>query len=257
VNPRIGRAALLAAGLLLVPAAAVASGDGTPAGGQRGGGTRQSAAQPAPVRQADRAHAFDLTLGAQWSGSSPLGVSQATMTPNQGGSTRSFVLFRSSADLEAAPGLEARLGFALNDSLAIEGGVAYSRPAVRVSLSDDFEQAPQAAFDAERLNQYVVDAALVVYLRKLAFARRRARPFVFGGGGYLRQLHEGNTLVDIGQVYYFGGGVKYLLRDRPGRRLGGIGLRVDARAMYRRKGYTFEDKGRLVPVVGGGLLLAF
>ncbi len=48
----------------------------------------------------------------------------------------------------------------------------------------------------------------------LSPATSRVRPFVTGGGGYLRQLHEGETLAVTGQFYEIGGGVKITLASR-------------------------------------------
>ena len=40
------------------------------------------------------------------------------------------------------------------------------------------------------------------------------RPFVTAGGGYLRQLHEGLTVIEEGRVFYVGGGARYWIFAR-------------------------------------------
>jgi hypothetical protein len=66
--------------------------------------------------------------------------------------------------------------------------------------------------------------------------------------GYLRQLYDERTLVETGQVYYGGGGVRYWLRGGAGAR-GSLGLRGDVRATWRHDGVEFEGKTRLWPTV--------
>ena len=107
---------------------------------------------------------------------------------------------------------------------------------------------PTQALEGERLEQYVIDVGAT-----LAVARSdsgpRCVPFVIGGGGYLRQLHEERTLVG----------------DRPGllrrwrravldaRRLAAasraLGLRGDAARQRATEGIDFEDKMRAYPTL--------
>ena len=60
-------------------------------------------------------------------------------------------------------------------------------------------------------------------------ARRRTPFFVSGGAGYLRQLHEEQTLVETGWSSYVGGGLLRPLTERPPR-LAMVGLRLEARS---------------------------
>ena len=83
----------------------------------------------------------------------------------------------------------------------------------------------------------------------------RLRPFVIGGGGYLRQLHEERTLVETGQLYYFGFGARYWLRGGSGTARA-FGLRGDLRANLRRGGIDFEDKNRVFPTLAVHLFLS-
>lgn len=83
----------------------------------------------------------------------------------------------------------------------------------------------------------------------------RLRPFVVGGGGYLRQLHEERTLVETGQLYYGGFGARYWLRGGSGTARA-FGLRGDLRANLRRGGIDFEDKNRVFPTLAVHLFLS-
>jgi hypothetical protein len=100
--------------------------------------------------------------------------------------------------------------------------------------------------EAERLAQYVIDLGVVWQLPRPVLGR--LRPFVTGGGGYLRQLYDERTLVETGQVYYLGGGVRYWLSGGDARRRS-LGLRGDVRATWRLDGVDFEDQTRAWPSV--------
>jgi hypothetical protein len=71
---------------------------------------------------------------------------------------------------------------------------------------------------------------------------------VSGGVGYLRQLHEERTLVESGQQYYAGGGVRFWLRGRPDSARS-LGVRGDIRMNFRANGIDFENQTRLSPSV--------
>jgi hypothetical protein len=74
-----------------------------------------------------------------------------------------------------------------------------------------------------------------------------------GGAGYLRQLDEDNADVLTGNELHGGGGVKVWFGTGKGR----LGVRVDARASSRSKSAGFEQKRRILPVVGAGLVYLF
>jgi len=84
----------------------------------------------------------------------------------------------------------------------------------------------------------------------------RLRPFVAAGGGYLRQLYSERTLVETGQVYFAGAGVRYWLRGGDGIRRS-VGVRSDIRAQWRRDGVEFEGRTRVAPVWAAHLFAEF
>ena len=219
---------------------------------------RASQARPIsdPV-EVGRPMSLDVTVGAEWVGPVSLGASTASLTPNQAGTSDRFTFFRSDARLLATPAVTASAGLALTRIFAVEGRAAVNRPTVRVRISNDAEQAPDVAFNAERLTQYLIGAALVAHLRRLGFAGGRAVPFIVGGAEYLRQLHQERSLLETGQVYYAGGGLKYVLKSRPRSRISGLGFRIDARVSLQRHGFLFDGNRRAWGAVGGGLLVVF
>jgi hypothetical protein len=124
--------------------------------------------------------------------------------------------------------------------------VGYSRPGVTTALSMDAEASP-ISLEAEQLSQYIVDVGGTLQLPGPVFGRR-VRPFISGGAGYLRQLYDERTLVETGQVFYAGGGVRAWLRGGDGRARS-LGIRSDVRATWRQDGVEFDDKTRVWPTV--------
>lgn len=206
------------------------------------GALGQAAADPA-----SRPGHVTIAGGLIWAGSYPVGDSTAALRSNTTGATPPpFTLFRAETSIDAAVGAEARAGVALAPSLTIEGGFTLSKPSITVVLSDD-EEAAAATLDAERLTQLTIDAGLVWQLPAPALGGR-LRPFVSGGGGYLRQLYDERTLVETGRIVYAGGGVRYWLRGGDGSARA-VGLRGDVRAVWRTGGVEFEDKTRVGPTM--------
>ena len=85
------------------------------------------------------------------------------------------------------------------------------------------------------------------------FGEGRVVPFVSGGGGYLRQLDEDNADVLTGNELHAGGGLKVWFGTGANR----LGLRLDAQASSRSKSAGFEQKRRILPVLGAGLIYLF
>jgi hypothetical protein len=150
-----------------------------------------------------------------------------------------------------------RIGYHVTRRLAVEGGVTWSRPGIGLSVSDDFEAAPGFSAVGERMNQFFFDAAGVVAIRPDGFGRGRYVPFLEGGAGYLRQLHEGNALVDGGLVVHVGGGLKVRLASRPTSVVSGVGLRVAASAYRLSGGYSLDGRAQILPSLSAGMTLSF
>lgn len=193
-----------------------------------------------------RAHRVVLEGGVVWSGSYGIGDVSSQLLSNAPGSTPPpFTWFSSSSEVGQATSAVARVGFTLSPHVMIEGGGGFGMPRVAVTITGDAETSQQH-LEGERLRQYLIDGALVWHLPMRLGTR--VRPFVIGGAGYLRQLHEERTLVETGQVYYAGVGARYWFRGGSGAGRA-LGMRGDVRANVRRGGIDFEDQTRVYPTV--------
>jgi hypothetical protein len=199
-------------------------------------------------------HRFEATLGALWLGGGELGSGDAEL--RQSGTPPSdFTLFATETSVEAAPGFDGRVAFWVTRSIAIEAGFVMTRPVIGTRVTGDVENAGDLTLE-EDLEQYFVDVGAVLLLDRFRIGERTV-PFVSGGGGYLRQLHEGRTLVETGQVYHIGAGVRHWLRVRDTGFLRAAGLRVDARAYMLVNGVAFESGARPHGAISGALFLTF
>jgi hypothetical protein len=126
---------------------------------------------------------------------------------------------------------------------------------LKVTISNDIESAAPITA-AETMQQYTVGAGVLWYV-PVRGGRRRIAPFATAGGGYLRQLHQGGTLLERGQYYQAGGGLKYLILSRADGRLNAIGARIDVRALVRVKGVASDNRGHTAPSVGAAVFVRF
>jgi hypothetical protein len=217
--------------------------------------------QATEAREPGRPRSFEVTAAVVGLAPTALGSSAATFTPN-GGSTP-YTLFDATGELRAAAALEAHAAYNLTRTLAVEGGATYGRPVVGFTIANDAAGAPGFTAAGETLSQVFVDASLVGFMPRLAFAGGRARPFLEAGAGYLRQLHgqagpfAAAYATDTGQAYHAGAGVKYFFRTRPVGAVRAFGLRVDGRCYLSRGGFTFGAATPRSLAVGAGLVLAF
>lgn len=215
-------------------------------------GVRPASAQSSPDWL--RARSFEADVSAVWFGGESLGRSAATLIPNQQGAP--YELFVTDSRLAAAPGVEARVGYRITRALAIEGAFLYGAPELRTRITRDTENAATVTA-AERLSQYMVDVSAVWHLTGLG--GMRAVPFVFGGAGYLRQLHADRILLESGRTFHAGAGVKIALSSRPRGLIRTLGVRADARLSVRDGGVTLEDDSNVhaAPAGAVGLLIGF
>jgi hypothetical protein len=191
-----------------------------------------------------RKHHLTVTGGVVSTGSYDVGSATAELRGNAPGATAApFTLFSADSEVSRGIGPEIKVGFAITRRILFEAGGSVSRPRIGVGIANDPE-APAQQLPGEELQQYLFDASVSWHL-PIAMGNRFA-PYVIGGGGYLRQLHEERTLGETGQVYYAGGGVRYFWRGGRGTERP-LGLRSDVRVNLRRKGIDFEDQMRTYP----------
>jgi hypothetical protein len=201
---------------------------------------------------APRGGSVEFSGGALWSQGFDLGDRSATLTRNPATGSAPFELFTADTRFDAAPAGQARLGVYLARSISIEGGLQYSRPVLRTRLANDAEGA-EAITASETVTRLVVDGSVVVHLLPLSFGGGRGVPFLLGGGGYVRELHEENELVETGREIHVGGGIKYWFGS--GRKR--AGLRGDLGVSMREKGADFSDNRRMLPTAGVSFLYLF
>jgi hypothetical protein len=195
---------------------------------------------------------FEIAAGGLWVGRTPVGTADATLTDAAGGR---FRLFATESQLDAAPAIEGRVGIRLLRRLEAEGSVSYAVSNLSTRIGFDFEGAADVTA-TESVKQVTVEAGLVAHLEQWRLSTRTV-PFVSGGAGYLRQLHEGHTLVETGRTYHIGGGINSVLRWHGNARLKAIGLRVDARAIVRTGGVAFDEGAHAAPAFGASLFFRF
>jgi hypothetical protein len=196
---------------------------------------------------------FEVAIGAGLFGGAALGGVDANLRANSL-SRQPYRLFSTETRFASAPAVEGRVGIALTRRYAIEVRVSFARPELRTSIADDAE-AGQTLTAVEQIDQYQVDAGLLVMLEKLRLGG--VVPFASAGGGYLRQLHEGRTVVEEGRVFHAGGGVKYRLFARQVGILKAAGFRADARLYLLAGAITLDDRLRPLGALSGSLFVAF
>ena len=207
-------------------------------------------------------HHFTVGGGVVWSGGYDIGDATARLRGNAPGATPPDVtLFTAESRITPATSPELQVGFGATDRLAVEFGLAFTRPHIAVTIAGDAE-APSQELPGERLEQYVIGGGVTWQLpirvgtRPIRLGTPTLAPFVSGGAAFLRQLHEDRTMAETGQIYYAGGGARYWLKGGHGAGRA-YGLRGDARVNFRRKGIDFEDKMRIYPTFSVSMFVGF
>jgi hypothetical protein len=205
---------------------------------------------------APRPRSFEVSVGGVALAPVDFGTSRATLVANQA-SAPEVTFFNAATEFGAGTGVDGRLAFNITRSLAVEGGLVWTRATLESRITSDVEGIPDATL-TEEVDTYFVEASAVWHLRQLTAGR--LLPFVAGGAGYLRQL-DGEKLLtdDPGQVYHAGGGVKVLFRQRPRGLIRGLGLRADARLYFLTSGVELDESRERQTrwAVSGGALLRF
>jgi hypothetical protein len=222
------RTAFIVLACLISPAAGVSAQDSTPAG------------------------RFEVGGGVTWVGHATLGPSDATETTPQGTPSP---FFNTSSTLAAAPGAGVHVGVRLTRRIEAEVLASVMKPVLRTTVSGDIETSATVTA-SETIAQYTVGGGVIYYL-PYRLGSPKLMPFVSGSAAYLRQLHEGNTLVVTGQMYQVGGGVKYLLGVRDRSWLKAYGVRADAGLAARVKGVAFDAGAKYSPSLAASLFARF
>ena len=207
------------------------------------GGT--SSAQSRPTAALRPGHLV-LGLGGAWVGADTLGSVRAETRASALGTTSPppFTLFDTSSRLDGGPAAEATVTIAVTPGWAVEVRGGVRRPTLTTTITSDAEAA--GSFTAtEDVAEYVVDAS-VLYHPSWAGLGSRARAYLLAGGGFLRQLHDDNALVETGSTAHVGAGTRLWLAGGHGRGLE-AGVTGDLRWVVRRDGITFDQGRRSLP----------
>lgn len=163
-----------------------------------------------------------------------------------GGANRT--VFRSTTTLDAAPCVEGRVIFGLTSRLNGETAVAFGRTHLTTRLSGDNEAADAEA--TEPVTEYLLEGGVAAHLAR--WNTGRLHPFVSAGIGYLRQLHDGHTLVEGGRTWYAGGGLRYQKNDKS-RGLKSAGLRLEVRATILAGALSLDSDTHVLPAIIAGV----
>ena len=186
-----------------------------------------------------------LSVGGGWVGRESLGTVRAetratglgTLTPS------AFPLFTTNSTFEAGPRAELALAVPVTRTLLLEILGTVARPTLSTAISRDAEGAP-ATTVTEDVDDYAVGGRLLYDVPRLAIGGR-ARPYLLAGGAYRRQLHEDRVLVEAGQEWTAGAGLRlWLAGARQGRSLG---VTTELAWQWRTGGIAFVDGTRGVP----------
>lgn len=163
-----------------------------------------------------------------------------------------FNLFSTDSELQRSTGGYARLGVYLTRAVSVEAGVRYAVPTLTIRLSGDAESAPDEEATAS-VSQYIFEGALLWHLNGASFAGGRGVPFVSAGGGHLRELHEGNELVETGRQFHVSAGIKYW----SGRGRRSAGLRAEVGVSSREGGVAGDEPRQSILFGMAGVTLLF
>ena len=202
---------------------------------------------------------YEVGFGGLWVGSASLGEMDANATTAQGGTLR---LFSTRSEVTSLPAIDGRVGVRLSRALSTEASVSYGASELSTDVRSDVEGAADAIV-TEPIRQFAIEASIVAELTGWRLGSRTL-PFVTAGAGYMRQLHEANTLVESGAIYRVGGGLNYILRGpRPGTKPGmrpllkTIGLRADLRTVIRTGGVALAQATNVAPGFGASVFFRF
>lgn len=180
----------------------------------------------------------EIAVGGGFNLGTTYDVQDASLTSNPSSGQDFLDLFSTDAKLTSAPAAQAFAAVYVTRSLAIEAGFQYARPVLEVRLSDDFEDAPDVTASTT-ITQYLFTGSLVYHFGRPG---GKTTPFVAAGAGHVRDVHEGNGLIDAGTEYHGKAGVKLWF----GRRQNS-GLRLEGGVSIRDGGFSLEEDRRIVP----------
>jgi hypothetical protein len=166
------------------------------------------------------------------------GSSIATLTENPTGSR--FTLFNTASRMQSTLGWSVRGGVRVYGPLYVEGALGRTSPTLRTTISSDTENA--TGTPTGELSRTLFSGSLRLDLERLAFAGRKATPFLLAGGGRLR-MSQGE-FEETGNEFHAGLGLRHRTFGFPRGPVKAIGLRLEGILTWARSGFDFEGQGR-------------
>lgn len=185
--------------------------------------------------------------GGLFTTSQDLPARAAVLTGNPSGGLSSFEQFNTESSIGPVVGVQGTVAVYVTRALAIEGGLQFSRPQLKIELTDDTEDAPDVTASST-MTEYLFTGSLVYHFG----ASPRTVPFIAAGAGHLRDVHAGNDLVETGTEYHGKAGVKMWFGA-----VRKFGLRAEGGVSLRSGGFSFDDDRRTVPTAAVSLLYLF
>ena len=196
---------------------------------------------------------LDVTISGSWWDGYDLGQRRAAITGPQTPTGSPVTLFDADVAIRPGPGAELRLGWRVFNGVYAEATGGVGMNTLEAHVHDDIEHAP-AMTASSSLTQITIEGGALIELPTWRLSNGNLVPFVAGGGGYLRQVHEDRVLVETGQTLYAGGGVKWQSAVvKPQRFVQRLLLRGDLRFVTRTGGVDVEDVRRHYITVSGGM----
>jgi opacity protein-like surface antigen len=194
---------------------------------------------------------LEISGSGGWWGGYDLGSRRPTITGPQTPTGSPVAIFESDITLQSGPAAEVRVGWRVWRGVYAEATGGYASSTLEARVTNDLEDAPDLTVSSS-LMQVTIEGGAVVELPALG-AGRHLVPFVSGGAGHLRQVHEDRVLVETGTTLYAGGGVKWRVVDvNPKGFVQRLFVRGDLRFVSRTGGTGIDDERRNYITVSAG-----
>lgn len=191
------------------------------------------------------AERIEFAAGLAVDGNWNLGGSAATLTPNAGGT--SFTLFEAQATYARPAGVDMRVLVRLTPWLLVGGQSGWQRGPIEVHVTDDAEGAADVSFGGEPVGQFTAEGRIDLQAPVWAVWQGRITPYMVLCGGYLRQWHDGRTVIETGTVWRGGAGLRARVWERPTGWLTSVGVTAEAKVTYVSGGFHWGHETRTAP----------
>ena len=192
----------------------------------------------------------EFTVGGLWLGPASFGSASADLLRPDG---TPLTVFEAENSLGPGIGLQAGMAFRLTPSVWTEITAGWSRASLRTTITGDVENA-----DVEPIRARVMRVSLEASALWYVHPRGSTSWFVRGGGGWAKELAEGNALAEDAFSATGGAGVRHWWREGRRSKVQRMGLRIEFRADLRSGGITLGGSGlRLSPGAAGHVVLGF